>query len=110
MTSLERLVMCLPFNCARHKEWEEKGSPDLRCRKKYSGSKKIFAAGTDAGNTGGNQLLHMAAVRVHHIHGIAIVGVGKIDLSVVFTEHAAVVKIAGTVAHGAFGNGGNAVA
>ena len=52
----------------------------------------------------------MAAVRVHHIHGIAIVGVGKIDLSVVFTEHAAVVKIAGTVAHGAFGNGGNAVA
>ena len=72
--------------------------------------KKIFAAGTDVGNTGGNQLLHMAAVRVHHIHGIAIVGVGEIDLSVVFTEHAAVVKIAGGIAHGAFGNGGNAVA
>ena len=52
----------------------------------------------------------MAAVRVHHIHGIVIVGVGKINLPVVFTEHAAVVKIAGGIAHSAFGNGGNAVA
>ncbi len=60
---------------------------------------KVSAAGIDVRNIGGYQFFDITFIRRHGIERAAVVGVGKIDDAVVFAEHAAVVGVAGGIAH-----------